>query len=361
MHLLNLDATYLTINKPAMNLYRSNRRKMVIVYIAIAITMMACAQTKGAIAAITPVPVIFETDMGNDVDDALALAMLYKYQDSGLIKLLAISTNKNSKYSAPYIDILNTWYGYPNIPVGEVKAGANSQGDSHDYAQTVCEYTPAFKRTKDSFPESVALYRKILSEQPDHSVVIISTGFSTNLARLLASKGDAYSPLDGNALVAKKVKLLSMMAGNFEGDRMVEYNVLRDVPAAKAVFEQFPGKVVTSPVELGNTVLYPASSIENDFNWTGAHPVVIAYKSYLPMPYDRPTWDLTAALYAIEGAQYFTVSKTGKIQVDEKGYTAFTQTANGDRQYLEVTPQQAAIIKQRFIDLITARPKRWKE
>ena len=340
-----------------MNLDRDNRLKMVFVFIAIAITMMACAQTKKMIANKTPVSVIFETDMGNDVDDALALDMLYKYQDSGLIKLILISTNKNSKYSAQYIDILNTWYGYPDIPVGEVKDGANSQGDSHDYTQTVCEYTPAFKRSKDSFPESVGLYRKILAAQPDGSVIVISTGFSTNLARLLDSKSDTYSALNGKALVAKKVKLLSMMAGNFEGEKMIEYNVLRDVPAAKKVFEEFPCKTVTSPFELGDKILYPASSIEHDFTWTPAHPMVIADKSYMTMPYDRQTWDLTAVVYAIEGEHYFTVSKPGTIQVDEKGYTTFTANANSNRHYLEVTPQQAATIRGHFIKMITAKPK----
>ncbi len=147
-----------------MNQDRNNRRKMALVVIAIAITLIACAHTNQITANKLPIPVIFETDMGNDVDDALALDMLYKYQDQGLINIIAISTNKNSPYSAPYIDILNTWYGYPQIPVGEVKDGANSQGDSHDYTQTVCEYTPAFKRSKTSFPSSVALYRKVLAD-----------------------------------------------------------------------------------------------------------------------------------------------------------------------------------------------------
>ena len=44
--------------------------------------------------------VIFETDIGNDIDDALALDMLYKYQDAGIINLLGIMTNKESEYSA---------------------------------------------------------------------------------------------------------------------------------------------------------------------------------------------------------------------------------------------------------------------
>ena len=29
------------------------------------------------------IPVIFDTDLGNDVDDAIALAMLYRYADEG--------------------------------------------------------------------------------------------------------------------------------------------------------------------------------------------------------------------------------------------------------------------------------------
>ena len=37
--------------------------------------------------------IIFETDMGNDVDDALAIDMLYKYHSSGQINLMAVMLN----------------------------------------------------------------------------------------------------------------------------------------------------------------------------------------------------------------------------------------------------------------------------
>ena len=43
-----------------------------------------------------PQKVIFDTDMGNDIDDALALAMLYDYQESGKAKVLAILLNKDT-------------------------------------------------------------------------------------------------------------------------------------------------------------------------------------------------------------------------------------------------------------------------
>ena len=81
-----------------------------------------------------------------------------------------------------------------------------------------------------------------------------------------------------------------------------------------------------------------------------------AYKSYMQMPYDRETWDLTAVLAAVEGGQeYFTVSPQGTITVTDSGATVFEEGA-GDRAYLSVTPEQAENIKARIVSLITSEP-----
>ena len=58
-----------------------------------------------------PQAVIFETDMGNDIDDAMALDLLFKNMDQGNINLLGVSVHKNNPYSAEYIDIMRHWYG----------------------------------------------------------------------------------------------------------------------------------------------------------------------------------------------------------------------------------------------------------
>jgi sialate O-acetylesterase len=312
-------------------------------------------------------PVIFETDMGNDVDDALALDMLYKYMDEGRINLLAINSNKNNGYSAAFIQLMNNWYGYPGIPVGKIVNGANSQDNIHEYVRAVCEYRmpdgrKAFNApdtASRAFKDPVALYREVLAGQPDHSVTIISVGFSTNLARLLDSRPDHFSPLDGKALVGKKVKLLSAMAGDFAGKNAVEYNVVKDIGAAIDLFTKWPGEIVVSPYELGRAITYPARSIENDFAWAVNHPVVLAYKNYMTMPYDRPAWDLTAALYAIEGAgQYFGLSPKGTVSIDQEGHSFFTPSATGRHRYLSVNDHQVGLIRDRFVSLITGTPKR---
>ena len=55
------------------------------------------------------------------------------------------------------------------------------------------------------------------------------------------------------------------------------------------------------------------------------------------MPYDRPTWDLTAALYAVRPEhKYFALSPAGRVTVDENGRTAFTETAGARHRFLKL-------------------------
>lgn len=308
--------------------------------------------------------VIFDTDIGNDIDDALALDMLYKYMDSDRLKILAIMNNKDSQFSTEFIDIMNTWYGYPKIPIGKLKDGVTID-DYVNYAQNVCKLQengiPVFKRTLKKYsnlPDSHILYRKILAKQPDHSVTIVSVGFSTNIARLLETPGDKYSPLTGKELVAKKVKLLSVMGGCFKKNPRKEFNIINDVPSAQKLFAEWPGKIVVSPFDVGEKIQFPAKVIENEFNWGLRHPMVEGYLHYRPMPYDRATWDLTAVLYAAEpDSLFFNLSERGTIVVTNEGITQFNPSANGQHMYLSVDKQQAQKIKEYFIRLITKKPK----
>ena len=58
-----------------------------------------------------PVPVIFDTDVGNDIDDVLAMQMLFNYEKAGKIDLLGITISKSNPYSIEYIaDELRTWH-----------------------------------------------------------------------------------------------------------------------------------------------------------------------------------------------------------------------------------------------------------
>jgi inosine-uridine nucleoside N-ribohydrolase len=218
-----------------------------------------------------------------------------------------------------------------------------------------------FKRTHDTYddtPYSVDLMRKLLAEASDTSVVIITVGFSTNLSRLLESGPDQYSSLNGKDLVDKKVKYLSMMGGNYQdSEDLKEFNIYMDEPSAKNVFDYWPTPILVSGFHVGMAVLFPASSIESDFNYVDHHPLAEAYKSYLPMPYDRPTWDLTSVLAVVEkDSSYFGYSRPGSVSVTPERFI-FNEDGEGNRTFLTVTDKQAERIRSRFIELISQKPK----
>ena len=250
----------------------------------------------GSVAAAEPVRIIFETDMGNDVDDVLALDMLYKYQDAGKIRLLLISNNKGNAYSAPFIQLMNDFYGWSGIPVASSPAELLPQQKEKQpsYVEVVAASGIFPVSSAETF-DSVEKYRQILAAQPDRSVVIVSVGFLSNLKRLLDSAPDRYSELPGRELVARKVRLLTMMGGNFDGQRRREFNIRIDIPAARAVFDRWPTDILVSPWEVGGQIFYRCAALDK-ISYAAQHPLKMAYASYLPLPYDRECWDQTAVM-----------------------------------------------------------------
>lgn len=304
-------------------------------------------------AAGNPVRLIFDTDMGNDVDDALALAMIHALQSRGEAQLLAVTLTKDNRCAAPFVDLVDTFYGRGDIPVGVVRNGKTPK-DSAMICEPVERKRPDGalvypRRLSDAreAPEAVGLLREILSKEKDGAVTIVQVGFSTNLARLLESD---------RALVARKVRLLSVMAGAFP-DGKPEFNVKTDVAAAQKLFAEWPTPIVASGFEVGFSILYPASSIERDFSYTPDHPIAEAYRSYHKMPYDRPTWDLTAVLYAVRNNS-FSLSPRGAISVDQEGRTHFAVGDKGRHRYLLVDAAQRARALQSMIELASRRPGR---
>lgn len=326
------------------------RHTSLIFTLAASFLIAACAPKQAAEA---PVNVIFETDMGNDIDDAMALDMLYKYVEDGKINLLAVMINKEGSAPAEFVDIMNTFYGH-QVPIGVRYGGDPAEKGGVNFAEVISGMKddagqPVFQRTLgkcDTLPDALSLYRKILSEVPDKSVKIISVGFFGNLGALLENEPE---------LVEKKVVSLTTMGGCFFAPNG-EFNLLGDLEASRKVFDNWPTEIVTSPFEVGIAICYPGESIENDLEWGIPHPMREGYLAYCPMPHDRPCWDLTATLYAVEGGDWFTISEPGKISVGEDGVATFTADSAGKQRYLAVTPEQATAIREHFVEILTRKP-----
>jgi inosine-uridine nucleoside N-ribohydrolase len=323
--------------------------------------IVAAALCVSLCAAPGPVRVIFDTDMGNDVDDALALGILHALETRGEAKLLAVTITKDNPYAAAFVDLEDTFYRRGDIPIGIVKSGKTPNDSAmirvpSERRNPDGSYVYPRRMALGAAPDAVAVLRQALGKEQDASVTIVQVGFSTNLARLLDSKADESSPLTGAQLVAKKVSLLVTMAGHFP-PAQPEYNVVTDIPSAQKVFAEWPTPVVFSGFEIGQALLFPARSIEHDFSWVRDHPVVDAYRNYMHMPYDRPTWDLTAALYAVRpDSRYFSLSPNGTVRVDDKGNTLFTASAAGKHRYLILDEAAKARTLEALI-LLASQPR----
>lgn len=336
--------------------------KKLLFLLSVCLMCVCCRSNSPQESNITPQAIIFETDMGNDIDDAMALDILFKNMDQGNINLLAISVHKNNPYSAEYIDIMRHWYGYPSLPIG-VNSECVTDMDCVDYCTKVAllkneQDEPMFKRSENpDYEEAVEMYRRILSSQEDASVVIVTVGFSTTMAQLLQSQPDQYSSLTGKELIAQKVKYFSIMAGEFEIENYREYNVWNDLEAAKYFFAQSPVPMVIVPWTLGDQIQYPGSSIANDFAWS-SNPMVEGYKAYLEMPYDRPTWDVISAFYACHpDFEGFTLSDKGEVSVIGEGITEWRDDKNGRYRILIPNEEQRSQILNYFLQTLTTKPK----
>ena len=318
--------------------------------------------------AAQPVRLVFDTDLGNDVDDAMALAVIHALQNRDECELLAITTTKDNPYVAPMANLLNTFYGRPEIPIAVVKNGATKEDGKYnrqvlelkDDAGNLRYPRSLTPEGSANLPDAVPFLRKLLAESPDNSVVMVQVGFFTNFARLLDTPADNISPLSGKELIAKKVKLLSLMAGAFnEPPGFKEYNVVNDIQSAKKLVAEWPSEMVFSGHEIGRLIQHPPASMKEDYDYVKYHPLKDAYNFYRGLDNSQPAYDLTSVLYALRSNRgYFTLSPPGIVTVQDDGQTSFAVSANGKHRYMTVSPEQIAMVREAFVQLCSEPPKR---
>ena len=313
----------------------------------------------------SPVKIIFDTDIGNDVDDVLALSVLHALQTRGVCELLGVTITKPDELAGPFVDAMNAFYGRPGIPIGFTHAALTNKPSkflalANAQDGGLPRYPHKLERSSDA-PEATGLLRSILSRQPDNSVILVQVGWFSNLAALLDTPGDTSSPLTGRELIKQKVRLLSVMAGEFQvvgnRKRSLEFNVINDLPSAKKLAREWPTPIVWSGFEIGVAAPYPAVSIERDYGYVAHHPAAEAYRLYLPPPHNRPTWDLTSVLYAVfPDRGYFELSPPGRVDVEADGFTRFTPAADGRDRYLILNEGQTARVKEALVQLASQPP-----
>ena len=302
-----------------------------------------------------PVPIIFDSDIGPDYDDVGAITMLHAFADSGEAKILATVASDKYPNAAAVLSVFNTYFKRPNIPIGIVKGNGVNLSDEQHWSDTLVAKYPHKIKSNDEAEDAVTVYRKVLSQQPDNSVTIVTVGFLTNLANLMNSKPDKYSPLDGTTLIHKKVKRLVSMAGRFPEGK--EFNVFMDSTSSQIVFSKWPSEVIFSGFEIGEKIKTGLPLVQN--NAIQNSPVKDVFRICLPMAEEdhngRSSWDETAVLVAVKGFEPYYSVESGSIIVNDDGSNSWDKDGNNQFYLVEKLPHEQ--VQQLINNLMQHQPK----
>jgi len=292
---------------------------------------------------------IFDTDFGGDADDLGALAMLNHFQNKGEAELLAVMCWNLEKYSVSAVDAVNTYYGNPNIPIGRRAGEAHETLWNHS---KVIADNLAHDANYDNVPEATQLYRKLLSESDDASLVIITVGPLMNIKKLIDSEPDEYSSMNGLDLINAKVKEFVIMGGNFPSGKD-EWNFNGDMPGVtKYVLDKITLPVTFSGAELGASLktgevfnqLSKDSPLYLGFLHFGKHAPWMKDK-FEGKIFDNATFDQTAVLYAIRNGvgTYWNKVENGFCNADNTGGNTWEPQENSNHSYLVLKMPKAAM------------------
>ncbi|MFK5922540.1 MAG: nucleoside hydrolase [Verrucomicrobiota bacterium] len=291
-------------------------------------------------AADGPVKVIFDTDIMGDVDDVGAVAMLHALANRAEVEILAMGVCAKGEDSARCLDVLNTYFGRPEIVIG-VNKGVGFLRDSR-YTRQLVEEFPHRLKSSDDAPSAAQLYRKVLAEQADGSVVMISVGQLSNLSALLKTKGDEVSVLNGRDLVKKKIRLWVCMGGKFPQGK--EANIRNDAAAAVDAVKRWPTPVVFSGFEIG--VKIPTGGKIK--NLPKSSPVRRAYQLFNGLK-TRQSWDQTAVLYGVRGLdgalQKMWDTERGECTINSDGSNQWQPDPQGRHVILKEKMRPPKVVK----------------
>ena len=325
-------------------------------------------QLPGRGSARPPIGIAFDGDLGNRLDAIMAVAMLNGFTAKTEARRISLSVSRPSLIAAQLADVVSNFYRAPPPAGRGGGVGAITEGmigmpeggapadDTPVFGQMLskkaADGTPLYTSTVNGLvntAESAVLIRNLLLAQHDGNAAIVLAGPATGVVRLLGLYRSGPQ-------ITAKCRELVIAAGSFPAGPP-EATIKSDVAAARKLLAEWPTPIVAVGSEVGDALPYPGASIEKDFAWSPAHPVVDAYRALKPMPYDAPAAALAAVLYAVHPDEgYFKLSDTGTISVLDDGRTRFTPGPDGKHRYLVVDPAQKDRVTSLYSAMVSAAP-----
>ena len=291
------------------------------------------------------VGVLYDGALGDRLDAALGLAVLYGLDGKNECRVVSLSVPNRSLHAAGFTEILGRFYSGAvsgsfgavgrTLPVG--MGEGQPMGDSPMIKAVIGNpaYAHGIQHLNDT-ADPRAMLRNALTAQHDQNALVVLAGPATNLASLLDLPG-------AKPWVESKVRQLTLVPD------------ATDLPALRKVLAEWPSPIVVVGPDVAQAAKFPAAAIEKDFAWSKAHPLVDAYRAAGTMPFDAPAGAAAAVLAAVRPESgLFTLSAPGGLAVSATG--AVTLSGAGKHRLLQLDAAQRDKVVAAYVELASMKP-----
>jgi purine nucleosidase len=216
-----------------------------------------------AAAEHAPVPVLFDTDIGSDIDDAVALAYLLEQPRCELVGVTTVTGDTVRR--AALAEVVCRAAGRTDVPI---HAGAPQQVLLHGPGQPqVPQYEAVAGRPhqSDRTPGTALPFLRDTIRARPGEITLLAVGPMTNVAALFAADPEIPRLLDRVVLMCG---VFTGRAGHGPGAK--EWNALVDPVASAIVFRHAaPGKLVSIGLDVTTRCRMPADECRRRFTEAG--------------------------------------------------------------------------------------------
>jgi inosine-uridine nucleoside N-ribohydrolase len=209
------------------------------------------------VASPPSIKVLFDTDIGNDIDDAVALAYLLTQPRCELLGIITVTGEPHKR--AEMASALCRAAGRPDIPIypGAAEALVTEQRQAYAPQHGVLGDQP--RATEFPRGEAIEFMRRTIRANPGE-VTLLAVGPLTNVALLFRTDPEIPSLL-------KEIVLMCGQFGAQPGEwGNKEWNVALDPEAAAIVFKSSPPKLRSYGLDVTLKVVMPAEEMAKCFS-----------------------------------------------------------------------------------------------
>ena len=276
--------------------------------------------------------IILDTDIGNDCDDAGAIAVLYNLKKDFDFTVSMIGSSTSYVEGSYSINFINHYYNEKCLVGQNLSSGWPCLNAVDLYTQKLCKVLPNCE--VDNIFEYVNQMRKAYTESNEKITLIIIGPFNA-INMFLNSKPDDISPLTGKELLNSKTEHVYVMGGKFCNDDIYfanslvtsEWNIKCDIKSAQKFLNEVKVPITFLPFECGLFLTGEKLSVNK------SNPVFKCYDIYSDGI--RFSWDPATVYYAItRDNESFIESEKGFITIDDLGVTRHIPNSEGKHTYL---------------------------